>query len=259
MSGAASRRLTGFVSGLRAWGLWPCAVMALSQIAAARALGYSFPLPVLLLTLSGTATMYGADRFLERHRQKEIADRHRRVPLWDQVFMVLIVLAGLPILPHLSAKIVIWLAVLGTSGAVYLAVTVRLLPVPPMVKEFLGAFCFTCLVWGLLPLEPLPVGAFFLLGAANFLLSSHADCERDAANGLRSLATVWPALNLWLARMLALVATGLFLYRFGDGIGAGMVFVLIAAAHALWPRRKMSHIDLAFCPLLLILPVFFTL
>ena len=254
MDKTAPGRFSGLVPGLRVWGIWPCAVMILSQQTAAHAMDRSFPLAISLLTFSGTAAMYGADRFLERLRQKQIADRHRRVPFWDGVFVVCIFLAALPVIPQLSSEILSWLAVLGVAGAFYLAVTVRLLRPPLLLKELLGAFCFSCLVWGLLPLALLPICAFYMMATANFMLSSHADRQRDAANGLHSLAISHEMVNLWLARFLSIAGASLFFWHFGWT----MLFGWVALAHGLWPAGKTDRIDLAFIPLLGIVPIFFS-
>lgn len=246
--------LSGFFLSLRVWGLWPCWIMISSQWVAAWSQNRVFPWRVTLLTLAGTASMYGADRMLERRHQVSTALRHQRVPFWDGFFILIILLLVLPILPHLTRELLIWLLVLGLAGAAYLLVTVRLVLVPILTKELLGAFCFTYLVWGILPLDPGTLCAFYLLSIANFLWSSDADRIRDQANQLKSMACSFPALNRALARVSALSAALLFFLLQGHNA----LFAWVALAHALWPKPKSPFIDLAFAPLVLILvPYFF--
>jgi len=229
------------------WGMWPATVMVLSQWQAALLLGLTVPTYLSALTLAGTLTVYGADRWLERRSLSKLEARHRTWFAFDlPIIMVILVLTYFAI-PRLTATDLSWLALLALAGSLYLLATVGRLPRLPLLKECIGAFCFTLLVWGRFQPRHVPLTlAFFALGLANFLFSSHGDRHRDAANQIPSLSVISPTLNLVLARCAALIAAVVF-WVVGP---LNATFPFIALALLVWPAKTKTSVDLTFLPLL---------
>ena len=238
---------TAWLNGLRCWGLWPAIVMALCRIEAALAANAMPEVRPTAMAFFGTLTVYGADRWLERRRLPNTAERHFS-PLWmNGLFIVAIFVFGLSQLGYVRGGDWLWLLILGIGGALYLAVTVRLLPNAPFVKEMLGAFCFTYLIWGNQPAaETVLVVAFYATGLANFLLAGYQDRVRDATNRMNGTAIRWPRATVPIARGLALAAAiaALWWTRGLSTLG------WMALAHAAWPVDGKHSIDGAFFPLL---------
>ena len=222
--------------------------MVLAQWEAARLVGSFVPRAVIYATVAGTLSIYGADRFLERKRMCHTAIRHHAPLVMELISVLFIASATLAALPRFGGREWIWFSVLGAAGALYLAVTVDVVRALPAVKEILGAFCFTYLVWGMLPRKHVFLAFFFMMGLSNFLWSGHQDRERDRKNGLRSLALTAPCLNCRLGRLSALFAGVGFLAT----AGFSSPFFWVSAIHGLWPFPEKRAIDLAFLPLTLV-------
>lgn len=238
-----------FATAWRYWGVWPSLVMLLCQWEAGRLLDRKVPTTVSLITLAGTLTIYGADRWLERRRLRRTEARHHAGRLAGGLVSAAIMALAAAALPGLNGAILLWLVLLAVMGSAYLMITSRLLTTFFLLKELLGTLCFTILVWGWAwPLPALPPLAFSLIGLSNFLWSGAMDRERDRANGLLSLAVSFPLANRLLAGAVALAAVWLF-YRL-DGLNS--VFLGVALIHLLWCRHLGRNIDLAFLPLLIV-------
>jgi len=237
------------LDGLSTWGLWPALVMTLSQWEAAHLLHVDMPRHLILITLSGVFSIYGADRFLERKLQAFTEARHRGHLVVNSLFLILIPGVALWVAPQLTLPDLIWICILGIAGVCYLLATLNIMIGGGFLKEFLGAFCFTFLVWGRLPLELGYLVAFGLMGLSNFLWSGYQDMPRDRANGVPSFALKKPGLNLLAARLSAMVATVLFLAL----SGVTSAFFWVSLLHAFWPRKEQAPVDLAFIPLIVVL------
>ena len=224
--------------------------MVLCQVEAARLKEVVYPPHLGLLSFTGTLAIYGLDRWVECQHVSVLESRHRGSTWSVWLFTVFLSGSVFFLTPKLDVALVAWLGSLGGLGLLYLAITASCLPSFPTLKELLGAFCFTYLVWG--PFSPVRLDiAFFLLGISNFLWSSDQDRKRDHLNGVRSLALKAPHLNLGLARLLALAAALLFFKQWS----MQTPFFPMAILHALWPHRRELSIDWAFIPLLWI-PLF---
>ncbi len=246
---AVKMRIRPFLNGLSTWGLWPGLVMVLCQLEAALLLGDAFPKHLVFLTFSGVFAIYGLDRFLERHFQEETEARHQGHRLLNMVFLILIPVLAAIALIDLGKIDLVWLAILGLAGFMYLMATLNVIHGFAPVKELLGVFCFTFLVWGRLPFDPLYMIAFSLMGFSNFLWSGHQDKARDKINGVPSLALLRPGLNLAFARLCAMAAAGVFLGRHG----LDSAFFWVSVLHGFWPVGEEFAIDFAFMPLLAVI------
>ena len=227
---------------IASWGIWPGLMMVFSQWESARLSGDSVPGRITFLTLAGTLAMYGSDRFLEKARLQAIASRHHLAG--PRIFIVLVLALGLPTLAFLSRAEWFWLLILGATGLLYLTITTRIAPSPPLLKEALGSFCFMFLVWGLTPIDWRSSLAFWFLGLSNFLWCGAQDKDRDRINGLKSLAIRAPRVNRALARASGLAAAAWFL-----AMNPISPFGWCALLHGLWPRQRDWPVDLAFLPL----------
>lgn len=239
-------RWRGLIQWLSFWGAWPALLMVLCQWEVARFLQVPLTPDVWWLTFAGTLAIYGLDRGVERHIQASLAPHHMAPAHFHRLMAIIV--AGVLILglvqiqwAHLP-----WFMVLGLSGAAYLWVTWGQWAAFPLLKEILGAWCFTFLVWGSFTYQfSGSLTAFFCMGLANFLLSSVQDTPRDTVNQVTSFALVFPRLALWLGRLLALVSAGLFFYFMGPG-----PFALCALTHAFFPVKSKRSVDWAFLPIL---------
>jgi len=211
-------------------------------------LGTAYPARLAALTVAGVLAMYGADRAFERRWLAATAARHHAPRSWSCVFGGIAALSGLFGVSQLAGRDLIWLLILGSAGALYLALTANRLKSQPPLKELTGAFCFAAVVWGAYPeFSAGPVDAFVLLAISNFLWSGCQDRERDLVNGVRSLAVAAPRANVALARGAALLSAALFL---AGGYGRSP-FPWAAVLHFGWPSRNSEwSIDLALAPLL---------
>jgi len=246
--GEQTRGSGTLLNALNFWGVWPATVMALAQWEAARLSQSPYPRAVLLVTLAGTLGIYGLDRWVERSRRFVTGARHHGHPLSFAAFASLILLFLGLALPDLNGHLWWWLLCLLALGLIYLAVTAAYLRLFPIGKELVGSLCFSVLVWGWRDsVLWLPLLAFFLLGLANFLISSHQDRARDRENHIRSLALIAPSLNSATFRGCALVACLLFILSSGPT----SPLPWIALAHGLWPTGRRHAIDWAFLTLLL--------
>ncbi len=88
------------------WGMWPAAVMVLSQWQAARLVGTPVPAYLSAITLAGTLTVYGADRWLERRSLTRLADRHRGWLAFDLVFVFVILSLTFFAIPKKTARVI---------------------------------------------------------------------------------------------------------------------------------------------------------
>ena len=234
-------------NGLVFWGFWPAAVMVLAQWEAARLVAVAFPAKILVLTLTGTLAVYGLDRWVERRNQLFTSARHHGNRKTNLAIAILIGAVFLFTLPGLSQRHWLWLIMLAALGLVYLAVTAAYLRPFPASKELIGSLCFTVLVWGWFNhFELVLVVPFYLIGVANFFISSHQDRVRDRHNQMRSLALVAPRLNTVAFRCCSFAACLLLC------VTAGFASPLpwVALAHGLWPCGSRHSIDWAFLPLL---------
>ena len=220
--------------------------MVLAQMEAAALAGREYPRHVMLWTVAGTLSIYGMDRLTERRNLTFTAMRHRVQHRSGILVAALIATCAVAALTQTGPRELLWLAALGFSGVAYLALTVNALRGWPLLKEVLGAWCFTCLVWGMLAdrIDSAVMGVF-LLGLSNFCWSSRQDRVRDQKNGIASFAVRAPGANLVLARLGALLAAVLFQFS----SGWIQPFFWTALLHAAWPAREDYPIDLAFLPL----------
>lgn len=236
--------LTTLHQALAAWGVWPACVMVLCQMEAASACGEYYPLAIAAVTAAGTLGIYFADRAVERYLLQNLSERHRPTPL-DAFFPFVILALLLVAYPDRDQIGYAWVGMLGSLGLAYVLITAHVVSTPPLLKELLGGWIFSFLVFDWIPGQDiLMVLAFLPLATANFMLASHQDRERDLANGLHSLAVRSPLVNQMLARILAMFTAGFFF----EYMGLSSLFGWVAITHAGWPSNR--HVDLAFLPLL---------
>jgi len=236
---------TAIRASLAGWGVWPACVIALGQLELARIAGRNLPAHLTALTLVGTLTVYGADRWLERRTLPHLETRHRGWRRLDGLCWALIAITVILTLPRVDRATLIWLAGLGLTGGLYLAITTGRFLRPFLIKELVGALCLTIVWTGPTTAYPLLSTAGVLaIGLANFSWSGHQDRDRDAANGLVTLAVRFPGVNRVAARVTALAAClGAFL------AGGWGPLPACAAIMVFWPARSRRTVDLCFLPL----------
>ena len=232
---------------LVSWGVWPAIVMVLGQLETARIFQTTYPTQLAALTLAGTLTVYGADRWLERITLVNLEARHRRRHVQDLVFFLLIPALLLYAQPFSQLDRAAWLLSLGLLGSAYLLTTVGRLPNLVITKEILGGACFSWLIVGGFQIQTsIPLLLFFGLGLANFLASSYQDRSRDEANRLKSPAVSYPRATRVTASTIALLTAGAAFSQLG--ITSSLAWA--ALAHGLFPLNKGYSIDYALTPFL---------
>jgi len=228
------------------WGVWPAWVMVASQWDVLRQAGIQPDWNLSFLTAGGTLAIYALDHFTEARTQSHLGLRHFGHPVMHLLLgLSTLFLLGLG-LWNLDPMRLYWLFALSLSGLAYLLTTWGKIPYLPLLKEVLGAWCFTSLIWipfGLPLHTSLP--AIFLLGFANFLLASRQDTTRDVGNAIPSFSQNQPRTALWLARC---AATGACLFFALSQPAAPLTFC--ALAHLAISFSKKIPVDAAFFPLL---------
>ncbi len=200
---------------------------------------HTAPIAIITTTTLGCLLVFATDHLAQQLQYESYAIRHIAPPNTAILFIALMLGLSASTLAFRDRGDWLWLIGLGVAGGLYAYVASRKGAFLFGAKEWLGACCFTWVVWGRVD-DPATISilGFWLLAFSNFIWSSFFDRHRDQTNGHRTIATRVKQAD-WMARLVAFLAMPLLVFQAHPGLAA------VALAHIVWPRSG-PHIDWAF-------------